>query len=56
MNEKYFYITVEESFGGGRIILTPNLEQISEDEENRHYREFLAWVAQGNEPGEWTAP
>jgi hypothetical protein len=53
MSEKYFYVIHPQSLGGGRTLVTPQFEQISEDKENRYYIEYLAWVAKGNTADEW---
>jgi hypothetical protein len=36
------------------MILSSSGAWIPNDENNRHYQEYLAWVAEGNTAEEWT--
>ena len=53
MNKKYSYITHPQTLGGGKTLISLDNEQISQDLENRHYRDYLEWVKQGNTTEEW---
>ena len=50
---KYYFFNMPDTYGGGIIYMSSDGFQFSGDESNRHYQQYLAWVAEGNIAEEW---
>jgi hypothetical protein len=49
----YYFINIPDSYGGGVVYMSSDGDQFPADQLNRHYRDYLAWVADGNTAEEW---